>query len=187
MLKQQQMIDFLTRHGFTHEELNIKDTEEIKSLYLKSIQKQIEAFIPIEEHTPFSDTLPSNPFHSLKSPQEIYNLNLNFIPNFHFEDLIFHLQKQFSFIPIEKIQKMLQILTASLQEKILGEIKINLANIPKEDQDFILDIYERQKENLTHLARINQQLNSQEFREKFENILKLKNTIAQSKPKTEES
>lgn len=166
---------FLLNHGLTEEELSSKDPDEIKKIYTQGITQYVQNFSQKEEKREISK--PQDPFQDLQTPHEIFNLSLDFFESFSTEDITLMLHKRFRQIPIEQIQKIVSILFSSFQESILREIEQKLSNIPKKERESILEIYESQRDHISHLLAINQQLELESFREKLETILKIKTSI----------
>lgn len=171
---------FLLNHGFTEEELSSKSHDEIKKIYTQGITRYIQNFFPKEEEKKEIHKY-QNPFQDLQSPDEIFNLSLDFFESFSSEEVILMIHKRFRQIPMDQIQKIVSILFFSFQEKILKEIEQKLSNISRKERESILEIYESQRDHITHLLDINKQLELESFREKLEMILRIKASIQSQK------
>ncbi|WP_027327762.1 hypothetical protein [Helicobacter pametensis] len=167
---------FLISHGLSQEEIQSKSLQELQEIYTQGIKSFVQRFNS-EKQQETQILKPQNPFKTLKDPQEIFDLPLGFFEHFSIEDVILMIHKHFRQIPMEQIQKIAKILFHSFQENILKEIRQKLHNIPFDEQESIMEIYEAQRDNIEHLIQINQQLELESFRSKFESILNLKTII----------
>lgn len=174
----------LLANGFSQEELKEMSAEEMTRTYQQGIQRLINAFNthPKEEHT----HKVQNPFLELKTPEEIYEAPIDFLAHLGNEDVILMLHRKFRSIPIDKAQKITKLLFCIFQEKILGEIESKISGLPEDEKRSIMEIYERQKDDVQHLLQINERLRKEKFRQQFEKVLEIKNLIYHHKNSLEE-
>lgn len=165
----------LLANGFSQAELETMSAEEIMKVYQNGVQRLVNAFNthPKEEH----NHQIKNPFLDLKAPDEIYDISVDFFSYMKIEDVVIMMHRHFRIIPIDKIQKIVRLLMYIFQEKILGEIESKIANLPVDEREAIMEIYERQKDDIHHLLQINERLEKEECRKQFERILSIKNSI----------
>lgn len=169
------IVKMLLKNGFTQDEIDSKTPEELREIYARGVKQYIKNFSPEEE---VHENIKENPFKALQNPEEIYNLSYDFFKIFSNEDIMLMIHKRFKHIPIDRIQKIVQILFCAFCEEILQEIAKKLEKIPQEEKDSLFEIYEAQKENIQHLIEINQKLDIPQFRRKLEEILHIKSSIA---------
>ncbi|RDU69186.1 hypothetical protein [Helicobacter brantae] len=174
----------LLNNGFSQEELSAMSNEEITKTYKEGIQRLVNAFNthPKEEHT----HKVKNPFLELKSPDEIYEIPIDFLAHLGSEDVTLMIHRKFRSIPIDKVQKITSLLFCIFQEKILGEIESKIASLPEDEKRSIMEIYERQKDDTQHLLQINERLRKEKFRQQFEKVLEIKSMIHHYKERLEE-
>ena len=174
----------LLNNGFTQEELNAMSVEQITQTYRDGVQRLVSAFNthPKEEQT----HKVKNPFLELKTPDEIYEIPVDFLAHLGSEDVILMIHRKFRSIPIDKVQKITALLFCIFQEKILGEIEEKIASLPEDEKRSIMEIYERQKDDTQHLLQINERLRKERFRQQFEKVLEIKSMIHHYKQKLEE-
>lgn len=171
---EQSIIKVLLKNGFTQEKIDSKTPEELKEIYTRGMRDYVKRFSPekeiIIEHK-------KDPFEDLQNLEEIYQ-SFDFFKHFSREDITLMLHRRFKYIPIDRIQKIVQILFCAFQEEILQEISKKLEKIPPEEKDSLFEIYELQKDDIQHLLEINQKLDLPQFRKKLEDILHIKSSIA---------
>ncbi|ANV98526.1 hypothetical protein BBW65_06835 [Helicobacter enhydrae] len=170
------IIKTLLKHGFTQEDLDAKDAESILQIYKKGIEGYVQNFSAHhkKEHTPRET---KSPFGHLERLEEVYDLPTNYFTHFSQEDIVLLLHKKFRSIPINRIQKIVNILMVCFQERILGEIYEKTHDLPREEQENIMEIYEIQKDNIAHLVQINDRLQSAKFRKQLQEVISIKNQI----------
>lgn len=171
--------------GFTQEELNTMSAEEIIQTYKMGVCRLIETLNshPKEEN----DHKIQNPFLDLKSPEEIYDIPIDALAYLGNEDIVLMLHRKFRFISIDKVQKITKLLFCIFQEKILGEIESKISSLSEEERYSIMEIYERQKDDIQHLLQINDRLCEEKFRQQFEKVLEIKSLIHHCRINSEES
>lgn len=169
----------LLANGISQAELDAMSNEEIVEMYKKGVQRIVDSLNthPKEEVT----HKVTNPFAELKSPEEIYNIPVDFLAHMGSEDVILLLHRKFRSIPIDKVQKITKLLFFIFQEKILGEIESKISALPEEEKRSIMEIYERQKDDTQHLLQINERLRKEKFRQQFEQVLEIKSMIHRHK------
>lgn len=170
----------LLKNGFTQEKIDSKTPEELREIYTKGMRKYVQRFSP-EEKTTMGEKI--DPFKDLQNLKEIYNLSFDFFRHFSNEDITLMIHKRFKHTPIDRIQKIVQILFCAFQEQILQEIAGKLEKIPQEEKNVLFEIYELQKNDIQHLIEINKKLDLPQFRRNLEEILHIKASIANQRKK----
>lgn len=179
MAKEKFVTKILLNNGFTQEELKGMDQKQRNEIYTRGMKKFIENFSYKPKEVVVQKA--SNPFVSLQRPEEIYNISVDFFRYLSMDDAAILLHKKFRFIPIDKIQKIIKLLMYVFQESILGEIEEKISSLPENERRSIMDIYEHQKENIAHLIAINEKLDQEKFRQKFEDVLEIKMLVQKYK------
>lgn len=178
------VIKTLLANGFSQEELDAMSADEIVQIYKKGVQGLLNA---INAH-PKEEVVHkvSNPFLELKNAEEIYDICVDFLAHMGSEDVVLMIHRKFRSIPIDKVQKITKLLFCIFQEKILGEIEEKISDLPEEEKRSIMEIYERQKDDIQHLLQINERLRKERFRQQFEKILEIKSLIHHRKSHIDE-
>lgn len=181
MAKEKFITKILLNNGFTQEELKEMDQKQKNEIYTKGMKKFIENF----SHKPKEVVVhkATNPFLHLEKPEEIYNLPVDFFRHLSVDDAVILLHRKFRSISIDKTQKIIKLLMCVFQESVLGEIEKKISSLPESERRSIMDIYEHQKENITHLITINEKLDQEKFRQKFEEVLEIKMLVQKYKDK----
>ncbi len=179
MAKEKFVTKVLLNNGFTQEELKAMDQKQKNEIYSRGIQRFVQGFA----HKPKEVVVQkrSNPFAHLQRPEEVYNLSVDFFRHLSIDDAVILFHKKFRSIPIDKTQRIIKLLMCAFQEGILGEIERKISALPESERRSIMDIYEHQKENITHLIAINEKLDQEKFRQKFEEVLEIKMLVQQYK------
>ena len=167
--------NFLLTHGLSKEDVSSKTPKELKTIYTQGLKAYTKRFL--QEAPKQQEQILENPFLQLRSPQELFDIELNFFEHFSLEDIMLMLSKKFEFINIKQVQEITKILFFAFQESILQEIEEKLKKLPREESQSILEIYEQQKSDIEHLISINKKLESEDFREKLQIIINIKALI----------
>lgn len=175
---EQSILKTLLKNGFTQEKIDSKTPQELREIYARGIREYVKKFSP-EEKIPIDHK--KDPFENLQNLEEIYHQSFDFFKHFSSEDVTLMIHKRFKHIPIDRIQKIVQILFCAFQEEILQEIAKKLEKIPQEEKDALFEIYELQKDDIQHLIEINERLDLPQFRKKLEDILHIKSSIAKQR------
>lgn len=165
----------LLANGFSQDELNAMSGEEIVQTYKRGVQRLVDSLNAHPKEEVIHKV--SNPFLDLKTPEEIYDIPIDFLAHMGSEDVILLLHRKFRSIPIDKVQKITKLLFCIFQEKILGEIESKISSLPEDEKRSIMEIYERQKDDTHHLLQINERLRKEKFRQQFEQVLEIKSLI----------
>lgn len=172
------MIKILLKKGLSQEEIDSKTPQELREIYARGIRAYVKRFSP-EEKIPIDHK--KDPFKDLQNLEELYDLSFDFFKHFSSEDITLMIHKRFKYVPIDRIQKIVQILFCAFQEEVLQEIAKKLEKIPQEEKDVLFEIYELQKDDIQHLIEINQKLDLPQFRQNLEEILRIKASIAKQR------
>lgn len=172
------IIKVLLKNGFTQEKIDSKTPEELKEIYARGIREYVKKFSPKKE---IIIDHKKDPFEDLKNLEKIYDQSFDFFKHFSSEDITLMIHRRFKYVPIDRIQKIVQILFCAFQEEVLQEISKKLERIPQEEKDSLFEIYELQKDDIQHLLEINQKLDLPQFRKKLEDILEIKSSIAKQR------
>lgn len=179
MAKEKFVTKILINNGFSLEELKEMDQKQRNAIYSEGMKKYIKNF----SHQPKEVVVhkATNPFALLEKPEEVYNLSIDFFRHLSVDDAVILFHKKFRSISIDKTQKIVKLLMCVFQESILGEIENKISALPESERRSIMDIYEYQKENITHLIAINERLGQEKFRQKFEEVLEIKMLVQKYK------
>lgn len=179
MAKEKFVSKVLLNNGFTQEELKAMDQKQKNEIYQRGIKRYVESFA----HKPKEVVVhkASNPFINLEKPEEIYDISVDFFRHISIDDAVILFHKKFRSISIDKTQKIIKLLMRAFQEGILGEIEKKISVIPENERRSIMDIYEHQKEDIAHLIAINEKLDQEKFRKKFEEVLEIKMLVQKYK------
>lgn len=181
MAKQKFITKILLQNGFTQDELKAMDQNQKNEIYSRGIKRFVEGFSYKPKEVIVHKA--ENPFVNLEKLEDVYNLSVDFFKYMSVDDVVILLHKRFRLISIDKIQKIVKLLMYSFQENILGEIERKISSIPDEERHCIMDIYERQKEDISHIISINEKLDQEKFRKKFEEVLEIKMLVQKYKDK----
>ncbi len=179
------MKDYIRAHGVS----NVLDLglDELKEEYEKTIREGIKYYNDLlredDSNLEFLESKQKDVISVLKKAQttdEIYEILYEFLYIYTPTDLIAFMAEIKMPVPYNRLQKIIAIVHARVQDEILDEIKRDLEFLPPQERETLITYYEGMRDDIISLSKLHKKYKSGGTLDYLRSIAEAKLTIMQS-------